>query len=759
MLLLPVTAGMASALRTCLCVLTVLVLGVADAALAAMASPGEAPAAVPGETHRDVSGEGVVIRIGVLSHRGDESTRRTWNATADYLGTALPGHRFLIEPLDFADIDAAVAERRVDFVLANPGIYVNLEVHHRVSRIATLRNRVGERETNVFGGVIFTRAGLTEVQRLEDLRGRRLAAVDPTSLGGFEMAWGELAAHGIDPWTDLTLSFAGIHDAVVHAVERGEVDAGTVRTDILERMAEAGAVDLTALRVLNPQQDPDFPFLRSTPLYPEWPFGKLRHTDDDLAQQVAIALLQMPRDHPAALAGGYAGWTVPLDYQPVHRLLERLHLPPFDRVTRFTLRDALRRYWPTLLLAASALLVMAVLTLRVLHLNRRLKRAKARLEQRHELILDSVAEGIYGVDLAGRTTFVNAAMERLTGWRAAELIGRNQHELLHHTRADGSPHPGSECPVYATFRDSQPRYVDDDVFWCKDGRSLPVEYSSTPIRDEQGATVGSVVVFRDMTERKQAAEKLRRHQEELAHVARLSTLGEMASGIAHELNQPLTAISANARACVHLVEGGRATLAYCSDVMERIAAQAERAGEVIRHIRHFVRKEPPQIRPAQVAAMFETVTALLRPEAERASVVIETRIGEGAEWVLAQEIQIEQVILNLARNGIEAMAETAPPEAGADRPRRLALSAGLCGDGVAISVADTGPGLDPAVAETLFQPFVTTRSEGLGLGLSISGGICEAHGTRLQVETSPGQGSRFWFVLPASVAPAASPPP
>jgi two-component system sensor histidine kinase TtrS len=694
------------------------------------------------------------IRIGVLSHRGDTTTQQTWDPTAKYLDTALPEHRFRIEPLDFADIDAAVGERRVDFVLANPGIYVNLEVHHRVSRIATLRNRVGGRETNLFGGVILTRADRTDIQGLEDLSGRSLMAVDPTSLGGFEMAWGELEAHGIDPWTDLKLTFGGIHDTVVHAVERGEVDAGTVRTDILERMAADGAVRLQDLRVLNPQEDPDFAFLRSTPLYPEWPFSKLQHTDGDLAQRVAIALLQMPEDHPAAQAGGYAGWTVPLDYQPVHRLLERLHLPPYEQSPEFTLRDAVVRYWPTALVGATSLVVMAALTLSVLRLNRRLKRAKARLEQRHELILDSVADGICGVDLEGRTTFVNAAMERLTGWRGDELIGRNQHELLHHTHPDGTPHPAEACPVYATFRDSQARYVDDDVFWRKDGCSFPVEYSCTPIRDERGAVLGSVVVFRDMTERKQAAEKIRRHQAELAHVARLSTLGEMASGIAHELNQPLTAISANARACIHLVEGGRATVAHCSDVMDRIAGQAERAGEVIRHIRHFVRKDPPEIRPARVSSMFETVAALLRPDAQRAGVTLANEVGEGADWVLAQEIQIEQVVLNLARNAIEAMAEGPDGHFDAGRGRRLTLTAGVADGGVEITVADNGPGLAPELAETLFQPFVTTKPQGLGLGLSISGGICEAHGTRLEVDSTPGHGALFRFTLPIAAPPS-----
>jgi len=472
-------------------------------------------------------------------------------------------------------------------------------------------------------------------------------------------------------------------------------------------------------------------------------------------------LLQMPHDDPAALAGGYAGWTVPLDYQPVHALLQRLHLPPFDRPVRFTLRDAISRYWPTVLVGALALLIMAVLTLWVLRLNRQLKRAKAHLEQRHELILDSVAEGISGVDLEGRTTFVNAAMERLTGWTAKELIGRNQHELLHHTHADGSPFPACECPVYATYRDDRARYVDDDVFWCKDGRSFPVEYSSTPIRDERGATIGSVVVFRDMTERRDAAEKIRRHQAELAHVARLSMLGEMASGIAHELNQPLTAISANARACVHLIEGGQASVPYCTDVMERVAGQAERAGQVIQHIRRFARKEPPERGPTRVSAMFDTVVALVRPDAVRDGVSLEVRVREGADWVEAQAIQIEQVLLNLARNAIEAMTDTPAGNAGQSRGKRLVLEARGIEGGVEISVSDTGPGLGPAVAETVFQPFVTTKAQGLGLGLSISSRICEAHDSRLEVHSDPASGTVFRFTLAGTtpVAEAASTTP
>ena len=682
------------------------------------------------------------VLIGVLSHRGDANTQRVWAPTADYLTQVVDGYRFRIVPLHFDAVEPTVGAHAVDFVLVNPSIYVNLEVRHGVSRIATMRNGNGNGERNVFGGVIFSRADRDDINTLADLAGRRFMAVDPISLGGFEMAWGEMVRNGIDPYSDLgELRFGGIHDAVVLAVRDGQVDAGTVRTDILERMALSGAIQLDQFKVLNPRSEPHFPLLLSTPLYPEWPFSKLPETPNALAQQVAIALLRMPSDGVAARAGGYSGWTVPLDYQPVHQLLQELRRAPYDEDTPFTLSDALHRYWLGAVLGLAALAIMFVLTSRVLQLNKRLTRANSRLERRQQLILDSVAEGIYGVDQNGRATFVNKAMERLTGWRAEELIGNDQHEIIHHTRADGEPHPREECPAFATFRDGRPRFVEDDVFWRRDGTSFPVEYSATPIRDERGETIGSVVVFRDITERRRDAERIRRHEIEQTHYTRLSTLGEMASGIAHELNQPLTAITTNARACVRLIEAGRADPQSCSSVMVKIAEQAERAGEVIRHIRRFVRKEQPETSPVTVDEMFDTVMVLMRQDARRAGVAMHQQIGAGADRVLAQRTQIEQVMLNLVRNAIEAMAEQ-------QRERRVLLLSRRVGDAVEIRVVDTGPGLGQGSPDHLFEPFVTTKAQGLGVGLSISTGIVEAHGGRLRVDSTAGIGATFYFTLP-----------
>lgn len=685
-----------------------------------------------------------MVRIGVLSHRGDPSTLRMWGPTAEYLHSSIPAHSFVIRPLKFDEVDPAVSAGKVDFVLVNPGIYVNLEVKYRVSRIATLYNRRNDVPYKIFGGVIFTRKDHPQINTLEDLRGHSMMAVYTTSLGGFQMAMREMLEQGIDPYSDLkALRFGGIHDHVVMSVLNGEVDVGTVRTDILERMASAGTIDLEAFRIINPQEAPEFPFALSTRLYPEWPFSKVAHTADGLAQQVAVALLNMPHDHPAALSGKYAGWTIPLDYQPVHDLFMALKLPPYQNLGRFTLVDAISRYRSWLIGGVLMLLFMIVMTLWVMRLNQALQKAKNRLELQHELILDSVADGIYGVDMIGRSTFFNKAAEKITGWDAVDVIGLNQHEILHHSHEDGSPHQAVDCPVYQTFHDDEARYISDDVFWRKDGTSFPVEYSSTPIHDEGGKTVGSVVVFRDITMRKKIEEEARQHQIELARAGRLSTLGEMASGIAHELNQPLTAISTNAQATLRILESDRSNINLYVDVMEKIAAQAARAGEIIRQLRRLVRKEPLESTQVDVNDLVVAVAVLIRPEMRRAEVRLKMDIERPLPKVLVQPIQIEQVILNLARNAIEAVSEST------NRARVLHIGTRQeTAETIRVWVRDNGPGIKPELESTLFDPFITSKADGMGLGLSISYGIIEAHGGKLSINPEYRDGAEFSFNLP-----------
>ncbi|MCW8883606.1 MAG: PhnD/SsuA/transferrin family substrate-binding protein [Sedimenticola sp.] len=690
--------------------------------------------------------EDQVIRIGVLSHRGNEATYAAWAPTATYLSRVVPKFKFQIVPLDFDEVDPAVKFGQVDFILVNPGIYVNLEVRYRISRIATLNNLAGDVANNVFGGVIFTRQDRHDINTLTDLKRKSLMAVDVTSLGGFQMAWRELKAIGLDPYKDMaSLSFGGIHDDVVRAVRDGQVDVGMVRTDILERMAAAKLINIHDFKIINPKVNPGFLLSRSTRLYPEWPFSKVLHTSNELAQKVAVALLNMPRVHPAAKAGNYAGWTIPLDYQSVHDLFIDLHLPPYEYSGRFTLQDAIKKYWYWLLITSVFVAFMLFMTAWVSRLNRELKKAKLHLERQYELILNSVADGILGVDMEGNTTFANRAMTHITGWEVDDLLGKNQHQLLHHTRADGTSHPADQCPVYATCKDQIPRFVNDDVFWKKDGSSFPVEYSSTPIKNSQFKTVGSVVVFRDISDRKRIDEEARQHQDDLAHVARLSTMGEMASGIAHEINQPLTAIATNAHACIRMLESNNGQTERVIDVLERIGAQAARAGEIIRHLRQFVKKEQPELSLIDINEVINEVITLLRTEIRKAGVRIDLELDKHIGAVLAQHVQIDQVILNLARNAIEAMLDM--PEGS----RVLTISTQNQQDGyVKVTVSDTGPGLDASIVDQLFNPFVTTKSNGMGLGLSISQGIIEAHKGRIFVEPDSLKGATFVFQLPTS---------
>jgi ABC-type phosphate/phosphonate transport system substrate-binding protein len=292
------------------------------------------------------------IKIGVLAKRGPELALQKWSATADYLSTALPGYRFDIVPLGFAEIHTAVMEERIDFVLANPAFYVELEKLYGVNRIATLINQdLPGQQLTTFGGVIFVRADRNDIQNIRDLQDNSFMAVEQRSFGGWIMCWRELHQLGFDPKRFFSsLHYGKTHDTVVHAVRNSEVDGGTVRTDTLERMADAGTINLDEFRILNEQQNENFPFKLSTSLYPEWPFAAVKNTSIDLSRQVASALLAMDADEAAARASKSGGWTVPLNYQPVHDCLLELRIGPYADFGQFTFSDVLKRYWRQIVL-------------------------------------------------------------------------------------------------------------------------------------------------------------------------------------------------------------------------------------------------------------------------------------------------------------------------------------------------------------------------------------------------------------------------
>ena len=332
------------------------------------------------------------IRIGVLAKRGEEKTIQRWQPTADYLSQEIPEVNFVIVPLSFVEIDRVVASGGVDFVLANSAIYVGLEKRFGAGRIATMRNRNGHRGYTVFGGVIFARTDQKDINSIADISNKRFAAVKSNSFGGYHMAWREIALAGITPSEDTTLLFSGTHDAVVNAVLKGEADVGTVRSDTLERMSAEGRINLEDIKVINQQQHDDFGYIHSTRLYPEWPFARVAHTSEELSNAVASALLRMPPDGKAAMAGHTAGWTVPGNYQPVHELLKELRIDPYADLGRITFTDVVRNYTPMLVMIALALILLLAANAYVAGLNRRLRHTEAELRIARDNLIEKVRE-------------------------------------------------------------------------------------------------------------------------------------------------------------------------------------------------------------------------------------------------------------------------------------------------------------------------------------------------------------------------------
>ena len=261
-------------------------------------------------------------KIGVLAKRGAPKTMKKWVATATYLSHQT-GEKCSIIPLQFTAIEPAVASRKIDFLLANPSFYVEMEKKYNAQAIATMVNSSGGQAINNFGGVIFVRKD-SPIKTLADIKGKNYMCVKHSSLGGAHMAKRLLLEHNIDPDKDTaTYLEGGKHDNVVLAVKNGSVDVGTVRSDTLERMQNEGKIRISDFRILNQIKD-DFPFAHSTRLYPEWPMAALANTNKNLANKVTTALQAMLPDTQAAKSAHIAGWTTPADYSPVSDCLRAI---------------------------------------------------------------------------------------------------------------------------------------------------------------------------------------------------------------------------------------------------------------------------------------------------------------------------------------------------------------------------------------------------------------------------------------------------
>jgi two-component system sensor kinase FixL len=373
----------------------------------------------------------------------------------------------------------------------------------------------------------------------------------------------------------------------------------------------------------------------------------------------------------------------------------------------------------------------------------RLSKSLVESEGRRTAILNAARDGVLTIDSHGRIQSINPAVETLFSRSSEALIGQDLCEFVY-----AGPDLLHRLGWVARLPVGEARCWELDAR-SADGGAFPIELSVG--QPDQSDTDHYTVVIRDISARREAEGRARKHQAELAHVSRVSLAGEMAAGLAHELSQPLTAISAYARGCLRLMDGPAPAPALLHEGIAEVVQQAERAGNVLDRLREFVRGGEGQRAPIALEPVIDAAIGFTRIEATQQGVEIEARINPGLPAVLADRIQLEQVLLNLLRNAMDAM------EAANTEQRSIVVEARhRRRHSVEISVADSGPGVAAEVTDTIFEPFVTTKALGMGMGLSISRSIVESHGGRLLLAQSVGSGAIFAFDLPTADAEASA---
>lgn len=400
--------------------------------------------------------------------------------------------------------------------------------------------------------------------------------------------------------------------------------------------------------------------------------------------------------------------------------------------------------WIPFLLIASIVLLGGIIVWSFWQLRLQLARRQAAEQAlRGETLFrkameDSLLTGLRARDLDGKITYVNPAFCKMVGFTADELIGltppmpywdpehidriQEVHDLI---LSGAAPNEGVEVPLQR-----------------KNGEHMDAMIFEAPLIDAEGHHTGWMGSMMDITERKRARELARQQDERLQATSRLITMGEMASTLAHELNQPLAAITSYNSGCLNRLADGHADVQELKEIHGRIARQAQRAGEIIRRVHDFVRRSEPKREALDINAVIREAVGLMEADVRKRRMRIVTELAEDLPRVAADRVMIEQLVVNLVRNGMDAMSEN-------PRDRRTAtVTTRLQGDQLTVRIADQGSGILPDTARRLFEPFFSTKQEGMGMGLNICRSIAELHHGRLVFEADRAEGTVFILFLP-----------
>jgi len=736
-------------------------------------------------SNKSTSTKKKIVKVGVLSIREMDHTKQKWQATIDYLNQEIPEYKFQMVPFRLDDVDQLIKNNVIDFGLVNPGLYVSIESLYDASYIATLKNlRLGKVSTH-FGAVIIRHRDRQDIQNLQDLKGKTFMAVSEMAFGGWQMAWSTLLDAGVNPYQDFKkLRFGdGNHDDVVQAVLNGSVDAGTVRTDTLEKMAREGKIQLADIKVLNPQHQnqSDFPFALSTRLYPEWAFSGFPKTNPEIAELVSMALMKMPAHHKAATTGKYEGWTTPANYQPVHTTLKKLNVTPYEEWGKITWKQAIYnyRYWITC--SGLGLSILSFSLIRLKHNEARLIKIQTELKDSQrflQLVMDTLPMSIFWKDVDLCYLGVNRAFSQDAGFEdPAMIIGKHDYNL---------PWKTEEADFYRkcdlriiTSNQAEIGIIETQL--NARGVETWLETNKVPLHDHNGAIIGILGTYQDISIRKEAEFALQRSKDELEQRVKERTLelelakeaaevasqakSEFLSCMSHELRTPLNGVLGYAQILRRnpdltpqqrkgintIFDSGKHLLTLINDILDlsKIEAGKLELSPTDIHLEMFLSGVEGIVRMRAVSKNIKFVYQAL------------THLPQG---IVADEKRLRQILLNLLGNAIKftdigqvtfnVSATPVTQENKLIAEHRVGVKK-LSLQTFRFEIVDTGIGISPEQQAQIFQAFEQVgdkkrQAEGTGLGLSISKRFVNLMDGQLQVQSELGKGSTFWFeiVLP-----------
>jgi PAS domain S-box-containing protein len=694
---------------------------------------------------------GEVITIGVLAFRPKPEILQRMQPIARELEKGLPGYDILIEPLTYDELRERLDSKKLHFALINPGVYIQLRKKNSMTGVlATQVVRHAGKPASKLGGVVIVRSDRADITTLADLKGKKVAAVESGSLGGFQSQAYELSQIGIKPFQDLDLAFTGLpHDNVLTTVMSRKADAGFLRTGVLEEMAAEGKLDLSRFTVISLQQHPSFPFMASTRLYPGWPFVALPHVKEELASRVASILLRM--ESPDA-GPGSQDFIIPADYSQVEEMLRGLRMPPFDVTPPVELHDVWKLYrWQIMLFLTSAGIIV-VLMGSVLIRNRQLKVSQLKTEQVNTSLLESESRfrslfelspiPLAKSDRDGGIQILNRQFISSFGYTLDDIP--TVADWMIKAYPDEIYREAVICDWTAAVKSAEVHKREiapmEYLTTSKDGSKKVLEIFGFPLDD------GLLVAFLDHTQRRQYENELiaAREAAEAANRAKSEFLANMS----HEIRTPMngiigmvqllnmTELNEEQREYLgHISLSGRNLLNLINDILDLSKIES---GKIELESSEFSLKEV-------IADIIKIQTSCIR---DKQITLVADFAPDVPETVHGDQLRFKQIMLNLTGNAIKftnqgSVTVTAEAE---NRTEDSVV--------ITISVTDTGIGIEPDAMEKIFSPFeqadssTTRKYGGTGLGLTICRRLAGIMGGRIWADSTPGTGSTFFVELP-----------